>query len=80
MTLNDLKRLLREYGIWRAKVVQSQALIKINAFELHVPKTSLTKVSRFIWLHIPATYRVEVRELDKPLKLKKYTYLAEFVE
>lgn len=75
MTLNQIKELLKQKGIWRCKIVESRDMTKIGMFELHVPRTSKARARDLISNYIPIGFRVEIKEIKNPLKYKKYTYL-----
>lgn len=79
MNFKQIENDLIGFGIWRCKFVTYKFNPdKLGIIEMYVPKTvGRTKISYFIYNCIPAGCIVQVKELNSPLKLKKYTYSHE---
>lgn len=69
MTSEKLIQALRSSGIWRGEILEQFGVLYIS-----VPKTSMVKMSDFIFHNIPVEIGVMVKELEKPLRYKKHTY------
>jgi hypothetical protein len=74
----DLKR----FGIWRAMIITRPITLDdlqntVGYMEIHVPKTSLHKMSDFVLTCTPFDINVVVKEMKNPLKWKKGNYLWE---
>lgn len=78
-TFKELESGLKSIGIWRCKfVTYNFRYDKLGIIEMYVPKTtSESKIAKFIYNYIPAGATVQIKELVKPLKYKKYDYSYE---